>query len=206
MKNNKQSGSGHLIIILAFVLVIAGILGFVYWQKYIKPKNDETVVVDNAKYAQIPEWSIKGVYEGSGPIRCIMRSGGAEYDGTSVSSSIDKTCDLNYSDGVQRYNLVSSITRYAANETVYDPYLGQRPADAGKEYFTAAELFSVDDSDVDLTNWSFETNNYASKHIGEYYYVYTIKPLSLDPNASSSVADGSDSKMLEFFNSLKAES
>ncbi|MDK2899368.1 MAG: hypothetical protein PWQ10_555 [Patescibacteria group bacterium] len=54
MKNkNKQSGSVHLIIIVALIIGLLGLLGFVFWQNFIQDKAETTMSKqessDNAK-------------------------------------------------------------------------------------------------------------------------------------------------------------
>lgn len=42
MKLKKyQSGSGHLIIIIALIVLLLGALGFVLWQNFMQPKDDD---------------------------------------------------------------------------------------------------------------------------------------------------------------------
>ncbi len=213
MKQKNQSGSGHVLIIVILVLALFASLGYIYLRNYtdvfssdaqtVSKKVDTTdKKADAINYTEISRWGVKGVYDGDGSIECIHRStGGAEASGDTVNSSVDDSCDFVHSDGAVKYSLSSAITRYAADEVVYNMYIGQRPTDNGQKYYTASELFSVDKTDMDLSLWSFESNNYASKHIGDYYYVYTLNP---GVDGEIGTTKGSDSKIFDYFKSLKA--
>lgn len=39
---DRQKGSAHVVIIIALIIVLLGILGFVFWQNFIQSKNSTT--------------------------------------------------------------------------------------------------------------------------------------------------------------------
>lgn len=39
-KSKNQSGSAHVVLIVILVLIIVGLLGFVLWEKFIRPKDE----------------------------------------------------------------------------------------------------------------------------------------------------------------------
>lgn len=40
-QKNNQSESGHILIIIALVVVLLGALGFIFWQNFMQPKTDD---------------------------------------------------------------------------------------------------------------------------------------------------------------------
>lgn len=48
MNKQKQYGSAHVIIIAALIIVLVGILSFVFWQNFMTQKTPETTQTDNS--------------------------------------------------------------------------------------------------------------------------------------------------------------
>lgn len=66
-KQNIQSGSAHLIIIIVLALALIGALGFVFWQNFMQPKDDKkqddsiTKTVVDSKYQKITQSELESI-------------------------------------------------------------------------------------------------------------------------------------------------
>lgn len=92
MKQNKyQSGSGHIVIIIALVVVLLGALGFIFWQNFMQSKPNEksnntttiTTLNLNDGYLVLEDWNVKIKYPtdlGSNVITYEKGSDGDYYD------------------------------------------------------------------------------------------------------------------------------
>lgn len=60
MKQQKQSGFAHLVIIVAVAVLVIGALGFVFWNNFMQPNssNDKPVT----KTISIQEWGVESDY------------------------------------------------------------------------------------------------------------------------------------------------
>jgi len=69
-KQNIQSGSAHLIIIIILALALIGALGFVFWQNFMQPKvnksQDSSLIktVTDSKYQQISQSELESIVTG----------------------------------------------------------------------------------------------------------------------------------------------
>ena len=99
----KQSGSAHVIIIVVLALVIAGLLGFVFWQNFIVKKDDGKSVTQQSTGTGTEKTETKGednlTYKGSDFTFQYPKSGWTIKE-TSYNDGTNRTTELatdNYS-------------------------------------------------------------------------------------------------------------
>jgi len=119
-KLKSQSGSAHLIIIIALSLALIGTLSFVYWNNFIQPKTTESnelsvddslnEAVDSTEYFSIDQWGIKGIYNGRYGIQYQLK--------TSTSST--EYIELSSSDVVEECTgrILNTISKYSAGDVI----------------------------------------------------------------------------------------
>jgi len=199
MTKKTQSGSAHLIIIIALAVVLIGTLGFVFWQNFMQPKTvsvqnnktDTTIKTDTTLTTQPPvvdkntleltTWGIKGIYNGTHTIGYSM-SDASHLRFT--SSDLAGVCS-DYS--------VGGIARYTGDELMSD--VSPVSGDAGNK--KVSEFYAADG----FTQFS------GNKHIGKYYYVW-VSPQQGCYQSGSDTPDATATKISddahEFFKTLTA--
>lgn len=131
MITNKQAGFSHLIIItLTLAVAVIGLLGYVFWQNFLQPKNNsnpvansnsttKTAATDNTKYFSITELGVKGVYNGKYNLSYKVTD---NYVSLTTSDSPSE-CQGRILDTIRRYSKDDTITNdgHIALETPISP-------------------------------------------------------------------------------------
>lgn len=175
MKNKSQPSRMHSIIVIIVVVALISTLGFLVWQNFIQKNLQNT-----GKEIIISEWSIKGKYKGSLPIKYT-------YFGFDININVDSTdaCSLYYA---------GSISRYSG-----DKKLSTNLAAAEDDDRTYAEYFAKDGTS------GFGVS--SSKHIGNYYYIIILPNTgcydSTNPEYKASYKQAAKD-VLDYFNTLEA--
>lgn len=178
-KTNNQSGFAHLIIIVIILAVaLVGTLGFVFWQNFVQPKTSVTqsnstnksstsavtpaveTPVEDKNTLKITDWGIKGVYNGTHPVKYNIVS---DSETTFTSSDLTGGCN----------GFVAFTLRRFKGDVAMSNQLGLGVGDYGNK--TVSEVFATD---------SFSQYG-GNKHIGNYYYVF----ISPQQGCSQSVSD-----------------
>lgn len=183
--NKKQSGSAHLIIIIALSVALLGAVGYIFWQNYNQANTEEVVdtKTSTSKTLIIDEWNVKGVYNSEETLNYSAILDEHTFgDGSAIFLSSAETSSLG---GCGDEGSVGWIQRYAADD---DYLLGTTTGPVVR----AADFYNSDDNE-----------DHYMKKVGDYYYTkrYWIDRCM---DGSEAAVEKVTVNTSEIFHSLKA--
>lgn len=143
--NKKQSGSAHLVIIIALSAALLGAVGYIFWQNYNQANTEEVSVISKGKNIDITEWGITGVYSGDYALQYRINTD-KDYGGdiAATFSSDELTGDC-------KNSTLATILRYDGSESLSDTF-----------YSWTTESGTIADTYDKL----------GGRKIGDHYYFY----------------------------------
>lgn len=191
-RHKLQSGSVHLIAVVILIVATVGALGLVYWQNAAKSnillvdkiatkKSTSNTIINRT--LTIPEWGVRGIYSSSSILNYeIMASGNV------LSFSSEKLSQCGSIESITRINgdmLLKDTDEYRYNDKISNT-------------ITVSQQYPMDNINGIIT---------GNKHVGDYYYVYSVPAEGCYPDDSEAV--NLDYLMMinnahQFFRSLEA--
>ena len=189
-KLNNQTGSAHVIIIIILIAAVLGLLGFVFWNNYlkVKPSADTTNKTTNSQQSTntpvsqtdfvVKEWGVVGSYQ-----QVSSNTNDLNYKFKKIDLSNNKIVVASASDSGAYLVITSPALDALCGSDAGLPIsraTGESTMSAGVGYpdSTAAEVYKS----ISETN-----KNYSAKaHVGNYYYFLSApQGACADPNTSN---------------------
>jgi len=178
--HDAQRGSGHIVLIIAAVVVILGGLGFVLWNNFLRTpaastssttstsstNTSDSTGASIADMISIPEWGIKGPTSGVAGLKYKI---GTVYNMQSLVFTTpileaDSECGVGYAPAITRYE-GTAVANIGAGS-------------AGNPEATAAEAYET----MAVPNTSYV----AKARIGDYYF-FVLRPQAVCDSATAEI-------------------
>lgn len=192
MNKQDQNGSMHIIVASIFTVVILGIVGFLYWSNFLKPKPEEKVSVNTEAVVSVSPSPRVEITSGPGDVD--MEAWSVRFKTTDALKDADVKAQMItskvYPSGSYTYYDVSTSRQRAfkLTESTIDQL-----CEMGSSVFVD-RYDEIVSKDAEMDGFTKKLINTES--IGGYYYYWSIP--------SSGACDGPDTKaIIEALKSLK---